>query len=667
MGEGHDSDRACVETAQVKQLPEKDPDAVPKGMYSTGDDSDSDSDSTNSSSLKVQRGGLRCHQEPSSEEEVELCSCDVQQLPPICAANGYSPSHQTRSQRTHLDQSSSSSSTPLTNRQPPVTQGSLVSAPGGLGQSSSQSRPVSFIDTDCEPCDEVKASVSSKCGGLSVYRGPSSTESLSDSFPASESLKLVPALAPHPAAVKLEISGISSSDTRLSASTEKVLESRTNALLKKNSELTLFETSDCPVRSNDLKPQTDTKGKPSTPKLKGLSIKSRKHEANRTANPLNTKPVKAAGTAAVPNLSRTSTQPESSPAPPKVADSKTAVGERRPPDGPLQTTQSAKDRDLQSKSRETFKSQERCHQPVTQRTFIEVHLSGASSNRDSSPSKDFVTADCTAEKTNGMVANSVQGTFCFSQETPSNPATSSRHSPAVDTNQRLKSGVSRFYMKSMEKQSFPPETDKYNPFSVRHKIKSFENLAHFDKPVSRSSDIQSYALAYRASLGQRIAGYMDVVNSADCQNRHRTFNPYSENFISTTPQLGKSPSTIALINLELPDAGCKTTPLLAAEDQKAPSGTPQVLRRKHGKLARSRLRQLRALSMPELEKICTEDFTRGLSEEKPDPRTHPTVQATSAGTECSPPPPISRLDDRLSEAAGGSTKTRGPEASWSIW
>ncbi|XP_034548556.1 PDZ domain-containing protein 2 isoform X2 [Notolabrus celidotus] len=719
-------DVLSVESAHVNH-----PDAAPKSMYSTGDDSDSDS--TADGSLLVDKTPDRGHPEPSSEEEeVELCSYDVQQP----QANGYSPSHQSRSQSPHLDQSSS------------VT-AALCSQVCSAGEPVAESSIDPLMDSAIEPCNEVKACVSSKCGSLSVYRGPSPPGSHSitqgppaESSPTSELLKHLQ--TPHSASGKSESSGpgINRSDPKLSTSTEKVLESRTNSLLKKSPELKLFEGPESPVRSS--KPLSETLIKPNIPKLKGLSIKSRNHQSTESESPANIKSTKSLPTAAGPGLSKTNQQPASSVpasgipesgvpassvpassvpesrvpasgvpqssvpvsgvpasgvpasgvpasgvpesgvpvssvpassvpassvASPDLSDRQRVLSDHRPSDGSSQTTQPATDRDLHPDSRDTVKAQERPRQPATQRTFIEVRLSplsGPASHSDTVHSKP-AERDPAAERTNGMVSNSVLGTLCVTKD--STMSNGSKHGPAVEISENLRSGVSRFYIKSMEKQSYPSESEKYNPFSVRHKIKSFENLAHFDKPVSRSSDIQSYALAYRASLGQRIAGYMDLVNSADCQTRHRSFSPYMENLISSTPLLGKSPSTITLINLELPDPGCKADPLSEAGGHRAQTGTPQVLRRKHGKLARSRLRQLRALSMPELEKICTEDFTRGVSEERTEPGGHPTVPPTSTETDSAPSPPLTRV----SPADGGSTEetpqrteTHGQRAGWSI-
>ncbi|CAJ1068648.1 Hypothetical predicted protein [Xyrichtys novacula] len=660
MGEENaERDILSVETEHVNQVKEITPDPGPTGMYSTGADSESD----------------RGHQDSSSEEEeVELCSYDVKQPQSIQTTNGYSPSHQNRNQSSHVDQTSSS-------------EGNSFTAPKEPTQTFSQTIPMfsvnSHMENAVEPCDKAKACVLSKCGSLSVYRGPSPPDlhDISQGEPANSNADSPPANQTQTLQSEISGSGINRSDTKLSASTEKVLECRTNSLLKKTPELKLFEKADCPATNS--KPQAETQVKPNTPKLKGLSIKNKKHEPTRCESPLNTQSsAKSPPSATISSLSRTSSQPLSGLSSPKLSDRKQVSIEHRHSDGTLQTIQPTKDRDLHLDCKETVKSQEGSHQPATQRTFIEVRLSPLSSTssqnetfhtKDSKLTERDPTANSTVEKTNGMVANTVLSTLCLAKDAHSTSSSNSKHNPAVEISENLNSGTSRFYIKSIEKQRFTTDAEKYNPFSVRHKIKSFENLAHFDKPVSRSSDIQSYALAYRASLGQRIAGYMDLVNSADCQSRHRSFSPYMENLISTTPLLGKSPSTIALINLELPDSGCKTAPLSEAGGQKASAGTPQVMRRRHGKLARSRLRQLRALSMPELEKICTEDFTRGKTEEKTEPEIHATVLNTSSVTESNPSSSLTRVDmSRVNLADPGTTEetnqtvSETQKAGWSI-
>ena len=90
---------------------------------------------------------------------------------------------------------------------------------------------------------------------------------------------------------------------------------------------------------------------------------------------------------------------------------------------------------------------------------------------------------------------------------------------------------------------------------------------------------------------------MGLVNSVDCKSQQRNTISQDDCQIAATSCShlhGKHPEP---------------------ENQKAPDGSaPQtflVLQRKHGRFLTSRLPKLKALSMPELEKLCTVDFTRG--------------------------------------------------------
>lgn len=234
-------------------------------------------------------------------------------------------------------------------------------------------------------------------------------------------------------------------------------------------------------------------------------------------------------------------------------------------------------------------------------------------------------------------------------------------------------------MKTMDRRSLPTDTALS---SVRHKIKSFENLANFDKPVAKSSDIHSYALAYRASLHQRIAGYMGVVNSIDCRSRQRSFTSYVENLMPTTrccPLLTTSPSSITLTNLELPRSSCSAVP--PAEGLRASDGagplTPQVLRRKHGRLPLGSLRQLRAISMPDLDQLCTEDFgsDRGAAVETTE-RGGAAVLQTATEAQSSPAPADRTNVDVTRDSGGdvgstedppqGTPETPGQPPGWAI-
>lgn len=606
---------------------------------------------------------------------------------------------------------------------------------------------VCHINSAIEPCDKVQACVASSPGSLQIYSSssPPDTHSVTqgstanlhaDASLTSGLLKHLNTQTTHSPSMESETSGSSTGrlDARVSASMinkEKVLECRTNlnphtsSLLKKTSGLKLFDNLDCPVWSSNFKFQVETQIRPNTPKLKSLSIKSKNkseekplEKTTRSESPVpsNTNDSLNQSTELPPMATRssflkTNNQPDmnSCLALLKVSDRRQVTAEHCPSGGTLQTVQLAKEKDIHFDA--TAKSQGRSHPHATQRTFIEVRLSslsGSSSpvmahnetvnSKNSKPTQRDTDARLvpmlspaysTVEKTNGMVTHTVFGSLCSTKETNSTTNNDSKPNAIVETRKIMKSSTSRLYIKTMERQSFSTDTAlsaDYNPFSVRHKIKSFENLANFDKPVTKSSDIQSYALAYRASFNQRIASYMGLVNSKDCQAQQRS---HVENLIPTTPcshRLGKSPSSMALINLELPHSSCNTAPLTEdnpeAEVQKAPDGlapkTPQVLRRKHGKVPHGRLRQLRALSMPELAKLCTEDFARehGTAVDKTQTGIHPTVLTKLTMAENFPPfATLKEVDvNRVRQGDLGSTEetpqgtpeTHGQQPGWSI-
>ncbi|XP_018524797.1 PDZ domain-containing protein 2 isoform X2 [Lates calcarifer] len=602
------------------------------------------------------------------------------------------------------------------------------------------------INSAIEPGDNVKVCMASSPGSRSIYSCPSPPDnhSVTQGTTASLTSDLLRHLN-----TKLPISSVESetpgsstgaSDT-LSASmitNEKVLKCKTNlnphasSSLKKTSGLKPTDNSDCPVWSSILKLQVESQIRPNTsaPKLKGLSIKSKNQpqeeplqkssgseslvlsNTNVALNQLTKLPPMETMSSCV----KTNNKPDmnSCLALPKISDRRQVTPEHGHTGGTLQTVQLSKEEGNHLGSKVTAKSQTQSHQPSTQRTFIEVQLSSLSDS--SSPvlahyetvnSKDskhtqrgtdarlapmLSPAISPVEKTIAMVRNTEFNSLCSAKETQAITSNGPKPSTFMEPSETLKPNTSRLYVKTTERRSFSTDTTltaDYNPFSVRHKIKSFENLANFDKPVARSSDIQSYALAYRASLNQRIAGYMGLVNSIDCRARQRSFSSYVENLIPSTPcspLLGKPPSNITLMDLELPPTSCNTAPLLEdnteAEVHKVPDGitpqTPPVLRRKHGKLPRSRLQQLRALSMPELEKLCTEDFTRGhgTATEKTETGIHPTILTKATATESFPTSTASTKVDvnRVSQGYPGSTdetpqrspETHGQQPSWSI-
>ncbi|XP_053276400.1 PDZ domain-containing protein 2 isoform X2 [Pleuronectes platessa] len=535
-------------------------------------------------------------------------------------------------------------------------------------------------------------------------------------------------------------SHISRAETRVPASVtnkEKVLKYRTNlnpcatSSLVKTSSPNLPNNSVCPVWSGIFKLQVESQIRPNTaPKLKGLSIKSKnklqeeplqkptRSESQFSSNTY-TSLIQSAKLSQVADMSsclmtNNQTDMNSCFALPKVSAIRQVPPEHRLADGTLQTLQLAKENGIQLGCKATAKPQGQSLQHSTQRTFIEVQLSplsGSSSplltryekvySEDSKHTQrgpharisPLLFPDLSAvEKTNAKVFKTGFNSLCSTKETSSTPSNGLNLTSILETSGPLKSSTSRSHIKTTERRSFSTDNTlsaDYNPFSVRHKIKSFENLAHFDKPVARNNDIQSYALAYRASLNQRIAGYIGLVNSIGCQTRQRGFTSYVANQTPTTPYsppFGKSRSSITPMNLEYPDTRCNTAPLFEdnpeAEVQNMTDGitsqTPPVLRRKHGKLPRSRMQQLRALSMPELEKLCTEDFARehGTSIDNTEPGIHPTSLLNATGTErCPHPATLTKVDMNIvNQGEPGSTEetphrpseTLRQQPSWSI-
>ncbi|XP_027134209.1 PDZ domain-containing protein 2 isoform X3 [Larimichthys crocea] len=737
-----------VETTHVNQLKENSsavfsgssPErfaAVSKCMYPLGDDSDSNSDSTTDSSVMVNKMAGSLHEPSSDEEEVEFCSCDAQQpdgdvhlsQPP----NGSSHFQHSSSQNTNLDQncdvSPVLSEDLLTNKENGTTDTQEGFSTDQPLTSSNYTLPLSSIEchinSAIESCDKVKACVTSSPGTLSNHSSPSPTETHTQGstadFPAdasqtSDLLKHLDTQTPQSPSLESK-----TSDTRAPLNNkEKVLECRNPhaSSLFKTSRLKLLDNSDYTVWSDNftLQAETQSRSNISAPKLRSPTSKSKNKQqeeplqtSTKSDNPVSSntyaslnQSTKCTPTATVSHFLKTNHQLDINRclALPKVPDKKVPA-EHEPLHDTLQTAV-AKEKDIPFGCKAVAKSEGRSHPPATQRTFIEVRLSclsGSSSaaNNETVYSKDSkhtqrapMFSATSVEKTNGMVNNTVFSSL-YSTKKTSTTSNGSKPSTIVETSETLKSGTSRLYIKTNERRSFSTDvamSANYNPISVQHKIKSFENLANFDKPVAKSGDIQ-YALAYRASLNQRIAGYMGLVNSVDCQARQRCFSSYAENLIPPTPRspfLGKSPSSIALINLELPGSRRNTASLTEdspeAEVQKAPDGitpqTSQVLRRKHGKLARNKLRQLRALSMPELEKLCTEDFTtgHGSAVNNIEPDIHPTKLEEATVAESFPPSAAltKASGNRLSQGDLGSTEkpphgspeTHGQQPGWSI-
>ncbi|XP_061529108.1 PDZ domain-containing protein 2 isoform X6 [Phycodurus eques] len=323
------------------------------------------------------------------------------------------------------------------------------------------------------------------------------------------------------------------------------------------------------------------------------------------------------------------------------------------------------------------------HTPVTQRTFIEVQLSSLSGmppvratklivdlnnatatqiGTDASSTTVLPNSNSILDMTNVTVDKIVSNAMPLTKET--NLGSSNNLNPNMETSDTPKSRTSKLYKKTMLRRSFVAETPfsaDYNPFSVQHKIKSFENLAHFDKPVAKCSDIQSYGLAYRASLNERIAGYMGIIKCSDDRAQQRHCSSYEGNLFSTRPCSSLiSQSSITLKNLDPPcasaSAGCLTNNSLVSEVLKVPDVTPEtppVVHRKNARPFRNRLQQSRTRSLPELGKKFTADLlTRidGLAD-----KSESTILSTATQTVCSSP---SALHTKVEMTKGNTGSTQ---------
>ncbi|XP_062307224.1 PDZ domain-containing protein 2 isoform X1 [Osmerus eperlanus] len=565
----------------------------------------------------------------------------------------------------------------------------------------------------------------------------------------------------------------------------------------------LLSSSSAPPSGSRLKLQDKTQKSSTSPKLKGLTIKSKCNHQEQ----LSPKPVRAES----PILRRTAASPVQSPKlqPKKVAltsgvktgkqldKSNSPASPKRCPEKTktnatsLNTTESTtktkddphpstkdqetqlvsqqkdqetqlvsqqkdqetqlvsqqKDQETQlvsqQKDQETqlvSQQKDRAETSTTQRTFIEVRLSStltpvlprketvnskdskalgvtlhndvnASTDPCSSPNAPSSTPQ--PENTNSTIsyaeATSVEPVPETNLPTNNGPLNSQqKNSSTTETATSVKSNRSKLCSKTMERRSFSSETGApadHNPFSVRQRIKSFENLASFDKPVVRCFEVQSYGQPSKPPLSRRLSGYIaGSISSVDSRSLRRSLSSCMDNFnpaVPTSPTPNKPPSSLVLINLELPAQSFREAPppgdealempKVFPEASPLPPQTPPVLRSRqtrghggrhggghgggHGGLSRSRLRELRALSMPELDKLCTEDFASepGTVTFKTHLEIHPTRSSELASTESSlqSAAPLGRSTRGAAEADGGSLqgKTNGPQTdqhSWSI-
>ncbi|XP_054439968.1 PDZ domain-containing protein 2 [Pteronotus mesoamericanus] len=182
-------------------------------------------------------------------------------------------------------------------------------------------------------------------------------------------------------------------------------------------------------------------------------------------------------------------------------------------------------------------------------------------------------------------------------------------------------------------QNWPHESTSF--FSVKQRIKSFENLANSDRPVAKSGASSFLSVSSKPPIGRRSSGSVasgsySHPSDPTARSLRRSLSSCSESqseASSLIPQMTKSPSSMTLMvsrqNLveasnKGPDSDPKKPP--------GPSGIPtptvtpaspikrnksSVRHAQPSPLSRSKLQELRALSMPDLDKLCNEDFSAG--------------------------------------------------------
>ncbi|XP_060002899.1 PDZ domain-containing protein 2 isoform X2 [Lagenorhynchus albirostris] len=191
--------------------------------------------------------------------------------------------------------------------------------------------------------------------------------------------------------------------------------------------------------------------------------------------------------------------------------------------------------------------------------------------------------------------------------------------------------VTRRYYYS--EQNWPHESTSF--FSVKQRIKSFENLANSDRPTAKSGaspflSVSSKPPIVRRSSGSVASGNLGHSSDAAARSLRRSLSSCSESQgegSTLIPPMTKSPSSMTLTASrqspgEAANKGADSDPKrsLGPSGIPTPTVTPaspakrnkcSVRHTQASPLSRSKLQELRALSMPDLDKLCSEDFSAG--------------------------------------------------------
>ncbi|KAG8456802.1 hypothetical protein GDO86_002549 [Hymenochirus boettgeri] len=165
--------------------------------------------------------------------------------------------------------------------------------------------------------------------------------------------------------------------------------------------------------------------------------------------------------------------------------------------------------------------------------------------------------------------------------------------------------------------------DPLSSLTVKQRIKSFENLAHFDKAVMKVIDTNNTHLSSKPPLCRRSSGSVPSASSPHdasrilrrslsscCDNQRET--PLPVQIISSLPGVAlivadsNIDDNIKQSNLCGENKAEETEVLSQTQVRKSRASSNHI---RPSSVSRSKLRELRALSMPDLDKLCTEDFT----------------------------------------------------------
>ncbi|XP_040613571.1 PDZ domain-containing protein 2 isoform X2 [Mesocricetus auratus] len=181
--------------------------------------------------------------------------------------------------------------------------------------------------------------------------------------------------------------------------------------------------------------------------------------------------------------------------------------------------------------------------------------------------------------------------------------------------------------------NWPHESTSF--FSVKQRIKSFENLANSDRPAAKSTtspflSVNSKPPISRRSSGSTTSGRHSHPSDVTARSLRRSLSSCSESqseASSLLPQMTKSPSSMTLVvSRQNPPETSNKSPSSDPKKSLVPVGIPtstvtpasptkrnksSVRHAQPSPVSRSKLHELRALSMPDLDKLCGGEDSAG--------------------------------------------------------